>query len=87
MPLDLAVAFSADERTLQILEQPKAPVNRHPASGAPTFFSSLHSQSAYLQRRRAGGGAAAGGEEQGGLRQTALCRQPPADGRWADLYE
>ena len=38
---------------LQILETAKPPVNRHPVSGEPTFFSSLHSQSRYLQRRRA----------------------------------
>ena len=51
--LDLTLAWTPDGRTLQILERPKPPVNRHPRSGVPTFFSSLHSQSAYLQSRRA----------------------------------
>ena len=51
--LDLALAWSVDGRTLQILEQPKPPVNRHPADRTPTFFSSLHSQSAHLQAKRA----------------------------------
>ena len=63
VPLDLQLAWgypdagtqTATRRTsvLQILEQPKAPVNRHPHSGQPSFFSSLHSQARHLQKRRA----------------------------------
>ena len=56
--------------TLQIIERPKAPVNRHPRSGAPTFFSSLHSQSKLLQARRA---AERGGSSFGGLGGTEAC--------------
>ena len=62
VPLGLELAWSRDggddgvgPNTLQILERPKAPINRHPTTGEPTFFSSLHSQARYLQRRRAGG--------------------------------
>ena len=51
--LRLDAAWSADGATLQILEQPKPAVNRHPTSGAASFFSGIDSQSAYLQRRRA----------------------------------
>ena len=54
IPLDLQLAWDLEEgTTLQILEQPKSPVNRHPLSGEPTFFSSLHSQARHLQERRA----------------------------------
>lgn len=52
VPLGLVVAWADDGHTLQILERPKPPLNRHPATGEPTFFSSLHSQSQHLQRRR-----------------------------------
>ena len=55
--LDLTLAWSTDGQCLQILERPKAPVNRHPRTAHPTFFSSLHSQSAYLQEKRTRGGA------------------------------
>ena len=52
VPLGLVVAWADDGHTLQILERPKPPLNRHPTTGEPTFFSSLHSQSQHLQRRR-----------------------------------
>lgn len=62
VPLGLELAWGRDgvddgvgANTLQILERPKAPINRHPTTGQPTFFSSLHSQARYLQQRRAGG--------------------------------
>ena len=62
VPLGLELAWGRDggddgvgANTLQILERPKAPINRHPTTGEPTFFSSLHSQARYLQQRRAGG--------------------------------
>lgn len=64
VPLGLELAWGRDgggdgvgANTLQILERPKAPINRHPESGKLTFFSSLHSQARYLQQRRAGGKA------------------------------
>lgn len=56
VPLGLVVAWGgAEGHTLQVLERPKPPLNAHPASGAPTWFSSLHSQSSHLQQRRAEG--------------------------------
>ena len=62
VPLGLELHWSDDD-ALQICERPKPPVVRHPRTAEPTFFSSLHSQSAALQRRRAGtdafGGVAA----------------------------
>lgn len=54
LPLELDVAWSDDGTILQILEQPKPAVNRHPSSGEATFFSGVHSQSSYLQARRSG---------------------------------
>ena len=63
VPLDLQLAWGSPDvvpdasarrlSVLQILEQAKAPVNRHPRSGVPSFFSSLHSQARHLQERRA----------------------------------
>ena len=62
VPLGLELHWSEDD-ALQICERPKSPVVRHPRTAEPTFFSSLHSQSAALQMRRAGtdafGGVAA----------------------------
>ncbi|EOD05973.1 hypothetical protein EMIHUDRAFT_222557 [Emiliania huxleyi CCMP1516] len=67
VPLDLAVAFSADERTLQILEQPKAPavdeaVGRHVvrvpmATGEVVLLDSyqaLHGRDCFEGRREHG---------------------------------
>ena len=75
-PLGLRVAWSRAQgasaaaepgTTLQIVERPKAPINRHPRSGVPSFFSSLHSQSKMLQARRA---AERGGSGFSGLSAT-----------------
>ena len=52
--LGLDLAYSKDRTQLQILEPLKSPVNCHPRTGEPTFFSGIHSQSAYLQTKRAG---------------------------------
>lgn len=52
IPLGLFVAWADDGCTLQILERPKPPLNSHPTSGEPSFFSSLHSQSMHLQSIR-----------------------------------
>ena len=54
LPLDLDVAWAADGEVLQILEQAKPAVNRHPRTQLATFFSGIHSQSRALQQRRAG---------------------------------
>jgi hypothetical protein len=54
IPLDLDVVWSSDGQVLQLCEQPKSPVNRHPLTGEFTFFSGIHSQSRYLQEHRAG---------------------------------
>ena len=35
----------------QVLERPKPPLNAHPISGTPSWFSSLHSQVRRLRRR------------------------------------
>jgi hypothetical protein len=51
--LELEVAFSDDQSLLQILEPLKSPLNAHPQTGEWTFFSGVHSQSAYLQQKRA----------------------------------
>ena len=51
--LRLEVRFSDDQGLLQILEPLKNPLNGHPRGGKLTFFSGIHSQSAYLQRKRA----------------------------------
>ena len=53
-PLDLEVCWGGDPSSpsLRIFERPKPPVNRHPRTGRLSWFSSIHSQSAYLQRRR-----------------------------------
>lgn len=55
--LSLDVSFSNDRSVLQILEPLKSPLNAHPIDGQWTFFSGIHSQSAYLQQKRAGAGA------------------------------
>mmetsp|Transcript_25573 Transcript_25573/g.39321 ORF Transcript_25573/g.39321 Transcript_25573/m.39321 type:complete len:415 (-) Transcript_25573:1615-2859(-) len=51
--LQLELAWTSDRSMLQIMEPLKSPINCHPQSGIPTFFSGLHSQSAYLQGQRA----------------------------------
>lgn len=53
IPLELELAWSRSGDILQILERAKPPINRHPATGEASFFSSIHSQSRYLQKRRA----------------------------------
>ena len=65
--LRLDAAWSADGAMLQVFEQPKPAVNVHPTSGAPSFFSGIDSQSAYLQRKRA---EAAGGRTFEGVAST-----------------
>ena len=62
VPLDLDVRWSGGEDgdsdgvALEIYEPAKPPVNRHPLTGEPTFFSGIHSQSHHLQARRAADG-------------------------------
>ena len=51
--LALELSISDDYSMLQILEPLKSPLNHHPKTGQPTFFSGIHSQSAYLQQKRA----------------------------------
>ena len=55
-PLDLEVVptTSNESPALQIFERSKPPVNRHPRTREPSFFSGIHSQSRYLQSRRPG---------------------------------
>ncbi|KAL1504955.1 hypothetical protein AB1Y20_008722 [Prymnesium parvum] len=55
-PLELEVVASADDEpcALQVFEKAKPPVNRHPRTLEPTFFSGIHSQSEYLQSKRRG---------------------------------
>lgn len=51
--LRLELAWAEDNSMLQIFEPKKSPINCHPKTGDPTFFSGIHSQSAYLQQSRA----------------------------------
>uniref|UniRef100_A0A7S2EIE1 TauD/TfdA-like domain-containing protein n=1 Tax=Ditylum brightwellii TaxID=49249 RepID=A0A7S2EIE1_9STRA len=51
--LRLETAYSSNRTMLQILEPKKSTINCHPRTGEPTFFSGIHSQSAYLQQIRA----------------------------------
>lgn len=51
--LALEVAFTENREMLQILEPLKSPLNAHPKDGKLSFFSGIHSQSAYLQQKRA----------------------------------
>ena len=51
-PLDLEVRWGGEGGALQIYERAKPPVNRHPRTGTLSWFSSIHSQSRYLQQRR-----------------------------------
>lgn len=51
--LGLELAYSNDYTMLQIFEPKKSPINVHPITNQATFFSGIHSQSAYLQQMRA----------------------------------